>query len=240
MDNERIIKRYTNRKLYDKLASRYVTLQEIARLVRNGEEVKVIDNDSGEDLTAVTLAQIILEEEKRKTHLISVPFLRKLIQLGEARVQDLSDRATRGIEALGGFTEKASERVREVARESGRALEEGLSVIDDIFATPQRRLEDIKNAARGSVSKFRSSSTVQKELERVESSLRVLEKAVARLRDDEGEDDTIDRDEGESGAGNGHRERDPDAAGGERESGGQEPGDEETAGPSNHRAKADL
>jgi polyhydroxyalkanoate synthesis repressor PhaR len=86
MSEKRIIKRYTNRKLYDKQESRYVTLEEIARLVRRGEDLKVVDNETDDDLTAVTLAQIILEEEKRKTHLLSVPFLRKLIRSGEATV----------------------------------------------------------------------------------------------------------------------------------------------------------
>jgi polyhydroxyalkanoate synthesis repressor PhaR len=60
----RVIKRYANRKLYDTRDSRYVTLDRIAELVRGGEEVKVIDNGSKADLTKVTLAQIIYEEQK--------------------------------------------------------------------------------------------------------------------------------------------------------------------------------
>ncbi len=60
----RIIKRYANRKLYDTRASRYVTLQKIAGFVRDGEDVQIIDNESKEDLTNVTLAQIIYEQEK--------------------------------------------------------------------------------------------------------------------------------------------------------------------------------
>ena len=60
MAAKRVVKRYTNRKLYDKQESRYVTLEEIARLVREGEDVGVIDNETEEDLTAVTFAQIIL------------------------------------------------------------------------------------------------------------------------------------------------------------------------------------
>ena len=119
MADKRTIKRYTNRKLYDKLESRYVTLEEIARLVRGGEDVKVIDNETEEDLTAVTFAQIILDEEKRKKNLISVPFLRKIIRSGEARVQDFSDRASRGIGAIGDLTEKAGEKVREVVSGKG-------------------------------------------------------------------------------------------------------------------------
>jgi polyhydroxyalkanoate synthesis regulator protein len=55
----RIIKRYSNRKLYDTKDSRYVTLLQIAEMVRSGEEVQIIDNNTKDDLTEVTLAQII-------------------------------------------------------------------------------------------------------------------------------------------------------------------------------------
>lgn len=62
--NPRVIKRYANRKLYDTRSSRYVTLPQIAELVRGGEDVQIIDNRTKENLTSVTLAQIILESEK--------------------------------------------------------------------------------------------------------------------------------------------------------------------------------
>ena len=62
----RTIKRYANRKLYDTTQSCYVTLDEISELVKDGEDVHIVDNATSEDLTAVTLAQILLEEEKRK------------------------------------------------------------------------------------------------------------------------------------------------------------------------------
>ena len=75
---QRLIKRYGNRKLYDTSESRYITLDEIARLVRSGNDVKVIDNENGDDLTAITFAQIILEEEKRRSSLISLGLLREL------------------------------------------------------------------------------------------------------------------------------------------------------------------
>jgi polyhydroxyalkanoate synthesis repressor PhaR len=63
-EQTRVIKRYANRKLYDTRDSKYVTLDRIAELVRNGDDVKVIDNGSKEDITKVTLAQIIYEEQK--------------------------------------------------------------------------------------------------------------------------------------------------------------------------------
>lgn len=77
---KRIIKRYSNRKLYDTKDSRYVTLLQIAEMVRTGEEVQIIDNNSKEDLTDVTLAQIIYEEQKTNTKNVPLQTLRGLIQ----------------------------------------------------------------------------------------------------------------------------------------------------------------
>lgn len=62
----RLIKRYANRKLYDTRESRYVTLHQIAEYVRVGEDVQIIDNKTKEDLTNVTLAQIIYEQQRTK------------------------------------------------------------------------------------------------------------------------------------------------------------------------------
>lgn len=61
----RVIKRYANRKLYDTRDSRYVTLLQIAEYVRHGEDVSIIDNTTKEDLTNITLAQIVYEEERK-------------------------------------------------------------------------------------------------------------------------------------------------------------------------------
>jgi len=66
-----IIKKYANRKLYDTRTSSYITLEGIAGLVRDGHEIKVVDRETGQDLTQVTLSQIVLSEEKRgPSHLI--------------------------------------------------------------------------------------------------------------------------------------------------------------------------
>ena len=78
----RIIRRYSNRKLYDTQESHYVTLSQVAALVRNGEEIRVIAKDSNSDLTTATLALIIFEEEKRGPRL-PVSGLRRIIQTGE-------------------------------------------------------------------------------------------------------------------------------------------------------------
>ncbi|MFW5920329.1 MAG: polyhydroxyalkanoate synthesis regulator DNA-binding domain-containing protein [Polyangiales bacterium] len=84
----RTIKRYANRKLYDTSDSRYVTLHQIAEFVRQGEDIRIIDNKTKEDLTNVTLAQIIYEEQKNAdaTQASSVRSLRSFIQQSRERL----------------------------------------------------------------------------------------------------------------------------------------------------------
>ncbi|MCC6556698.1 MAG: hypothetical protein IT372_27370 [Polyangiaceae bacterium] len=76
----RVIKRYSNRKLYDTKDSRYVTLQQIGEMVRAGEEVQIIDNATKEDKTEVTLALIISEDLKSQPRSVPLGTLRDLIQ----------------------------------------------------------------------------------------------------------------------------------------------------------------
>src|SRR3954469_18043020 len=113
MGDSRVVKRYANRKLYDTQRSRYVTLEQIADMIRSGEDVKIVDNNSKEDLTAITLAQIIFEEEK-KSSFLPLSALRNIIQTGGNSIQN--------------FASQAGEKVRAVFRrdKDGNAIEEEL------------------------------------------------------------------------------------------------------------------
>ena len=82
MPETRIIKRYANRKLYDTEHSRYVTLDQISEMIRHGDDVKIVDNKTKEDLTTVTLAQIIFEEEKKQRSFLPLGAMRNIIQSG--------------------------------------------------------------------------------------------------------------------------------------------------------------
>jgi len=161
----RLVKRYGNRKLYDTSESRYVTLEEIARWVRAGEEVKILENDTGEDLTAVTFAQIILEEERRKSGLLSLPVLREIIQHGEAALQGIAATVDRGMEAIRTAPERAGRRVQE---EVGERLGQLGRILDE--------------TVRGSFERVTSLPALQKEMRRIERSIRALEARIARLR----------------------------------------------------------
>ncbi len=97
----RVIKRYANRKLYDTQDSRYVTLEQISEMIREGENVKVVDNNSKEDLTSVTLAQIIFEEEKKKKSFLPLAALRNIIQSGGDSLHELMNQLSEGAGKVG-------------------------------------------------------------------------------------------------------------------------------------------
>lgn len=210
----RLIKRYGNRKLYDTLESRYITLEEIARLVRGGNDIKVIDNEDGDDLTTITFAQIILEEEKRRSSLLSIGVLRELIQHGEETLAQLRSQVDKGIEAIGTMGEKAGRRVQEIVgrRSTGdRAQAEeaagaasvpvpnagntqggdaaGKGFFDELLAGPQRRLEALQRSIdeqiKSSVRRITGHPAFQHEVRRIERSIKRLEERVARLRREE-------------------------------------------------------
>lgn len=74
-----VIKKYANRRLYDTSSSKYINLEDIAALVRNGKDVQVVDAGTGEDLTRVTLTQIIVEDAKEQPAGLPLELLRQLI-----------------------------------------------------------------------------------------------------------------------------------------------------------------
>lgn len=96
----RVIKRYENRKLYDTEARRYVSLQELAELIRRGVDVQVIDNKTNEDITAQTLTQVILEEGKRGRNPLSKEMLHDIIRWGNSVLDDSIHQLRQRVESL--------------------------------------------------------------------------------------------------------------------------------------------
>ena len=116
----RLIKRYESRKLYDTEESRYVSLDEIAGWVRSGQEVKIVDNASSDDVTAQTLTQIILEEGRNGISKIPTDVLRDLVRFGERalsssveHVQESMDKVVKAsIDRLGPVRQAREEMTR--------------------------------------------------------------------------------------------------------------------------------
>ena len=77
------LKKYANRRLYDTEKSEYVTLNQVADLIRQGRRVEILDAKTREDVTAFILTQIILEEAKNKNFLLPIPVLHLIIQYGD-------------------------------------------------------------------------------------------------------------------------------------------------------------
>jgi polyhydroxyalkanoate synthesis repressor PhaR len=183
----RLIKRYGNRKLYDVEASRYVTLEGIRALVQGGADVRVVDNDSGEDLTRVTFAQIIYEAEKKTNGgagSLSLPLLRKLVQFGDEAVRDLRRGVERGREALESVREAAEQRVQQLVG-GGKRKGKNASLLGDLLEAPQRTLDDLQHRidaqVRQSVERVTSHPALKKEIRRIEQSLRQLETRIGQI-----------------------------------------------------------
>ncbi len=113
-----LIKKYSNRKLYDLTRSRYITLEEIAELIRQGGQVKIVDAETQEDLTNITLVQILLEEEKRR-RLLPVPFLHQLIKYGEMYQDLFRQYLSSNLETMISMQREAEKGIKEWAKLGG-------------------------------------------------------------------------------------------------------------------------
>lgn len=129
----RLIKRYPNRKLYDTEEKKYVTLDGIADLIRQAEEVQVVDHTTDEDLTAVTLSQIIFEQEKRSSGFLPQSVLAGLVQAGGDTMNTLRRSLSAPLGLLHHVDEEIEKRLQtlvnrgELAREEAARLREKLT-----------------------------------------------------------------------------------------------------------------
>ncbi|MDX2453274.1 polyhydroxyalkanoate synthesis regulator DNA-binding domain-containing protein [Desulfosarcina sp.] len=83
MPDPLVLKKYSNRRLYDTRNSRYVTLEDVSTMIRSGEQLQIQDATTGEDVTAFILTQVVLEAAKHKNSLLPVSVLHLLIRYGD-------------------------------------------------------------------------------------------------------------------------------------------------------------
>ncbi|HSM56724.1 MAG TPA: polyhydroxyalkanoate synthesis regulator DNA-binding domain-containing protein [Candidatus Sulfomarinibacteraceae bacterium] len=183
----RLIKRYPNRKLYDTAEKAYVTLDGIAELIRAGDEVQVIDHSSGEDLTAVTLTQIIFEQEKKHAGFLPRPVLTGLIQAGGDRLSTLRRRLASPLDLLRHVDDEIERRVRALIQRGDLDEQEGLRLRDSLLAVERDEDEGGPWPPREDpveyVRKLLAASGVpsRDELHRLEGQLELLEEKLDRL-----------------------------------------------------------
>ena len=173
----RVIKRYSNRKLYDTDKSSYVTLDEIAEMVRAGDDISIIDNKTGEDLTRVTLAQILFEEEKRDRRGLPLTTLRMIIQ----SPQELLTRLRVPVQEIREETQKQVERIRE------RAHAQQEEVIAPVRGLVQRNVDGLQQLIDESVQRVWASfpsphvASLEEELMELRERVAYLERELERL-----------------------------------------------------------
>lgn len=137
----RVIKRYPNRKLYDTQKSCYVTLDEIANMVKEGEDVQIIDNKTNEDITSVTLTQIIFEEEKKNKSILPLSALKKIIQSGQDFLQS---RITESAERMTHFREETEKQFQRLLNRGELTAEEYRNLLTEFLESRQKNIEDFQ------------------------------------------------------------------------------------------------
>lgn len=173
----RLIKRYSNRKLYDTESSTYVTLEDVEQMVSEGEEVRIVDDDSGEDITSATLTHIVLEQQKLNPS-FPVAVLRGIIQSGEDFFEQLDwpltqvrDEFRRGVETL---------------EEGGQAIGQFISEVRQSLEQMQQQLDE---RFRDTVDQMTHVPEMRRELEELRETIDELEQRLDDLDEGGGEDD---------------------------------------------------
>lgn len=134
-----VIKRYPNRKLYDTDAKKYITLDGIAELIRDGAEVQVVDHTSDEDLTAVTLTQIIFEQEKRNSGFLPKSVLTGLVRAGGDTLNTLRRNLNSPLELLKHVDEEIDKRLQTLVERGEIARDEAISLSQKLIAAGQEK-----------------------------------------------------------------------------------------------------
>jgi polyhydroxyalkanoate synthesis repressor PhaR len=172
----KVIKRYANRKLYDTEESRYITLDEIGQMIRDGVDVQIVDNRSKDDMTSVTLAQIIFEEEKKQSHM-PLGVLRDIIRSGGETLTDFLHNEVRP--RVSSLRDGAEAGLKLLRRDGGpdRARENGGASLSPLVDW-QRRVDD---RVRQAVDTMTSLPSLGREIMALSHKLDELEARMDRL-----------------------------------------------------------
>jgi polyhydroxyalkanoate synthesis repressor PhaR len=179
----RLIKRYPNRKLYDTETSSYIKLETVEAMVRDGEELCIIDNVTKEDITHSVLAHIVLDQEKDAEGAVPLSVLRGIIQSRE------------------GFWQKVQSPViqfREEFRKRAEAIEGGGKAIRDFVESTQRSIDEMQRRMderlRDAVDQLTHIPVLREEMDALEARVRHLEALLGQVDDsfDKGQTDKAD------------------------------------------------
>lgn len=177
------IKRYANRKLYNTNESSYITLDEVAKMVKDGVDLRIVDHKSKKDITSVILAQIIFEKEKKHKNLPSQT-LRHIIQSGGEAINEFFKRRV-NIGQIREEAEKTVEVLEKLFSKSSFSREDGAKLVRELLQNSQRNLEDMQRriderikALMGPVANF---GLLRKEVDALKTQIDLLEEKIENL-----------------------------------------------------------
>jgi len=183
----RLIKKYPNRKFYDTVGKRYVSLSGISSLVRDGQEVQVVDNKTGDDITTLVLSQV-LRDQHRRGSLLPRSLLAALVTRGAGSLKQLRHSLRTSLQALQALEEDAHERIDTLASRGEITLTEAQELREEMAA----RARDRQAAAEERIAQEIQDSLVrldvptQTELVGLRSQLDQIEAKVDSLLRDQG------------------------------------------------------
>lgn len=175
-----LIRKYANRKLYDTTTSRYITLAGIWDLVCTGHDVRVVEHESGNDITAVILSQIVASNEKT-TAIETTPVTPEAAEAAEVRRDTLLDYLLR---TLGRSTAAVGDEVGRRSTEWAAALQDRLSRSGELAAELSRRRSEVEEAVETAVGRAIESFnfTSRRDLSQLRRRVEELEKRVSKVQ----------------------------------------------------------
>lgn len=184
----RVIKRYANRKLYDTKAKKYLKLDDVARFIRRGEEIQVIDNETKQDATSVVLSSIILHSAKRDESVLPDTMLVDLIQQrGEAVMDAVKKSVTAGVEAAGLVQQEVEKRFKEAIEKGREQADSAAAIVESVGFMLEEFMTQVRQTAAEAVeenlTRLLASMNVptRQEIERLEASVDELGRQIERL-----------------------------------------------------------
>jgi polyhydroxyalkanoate synthesis repressor PhaR len=178
LSKPRVIKRYANRKLYDTEESKYITLGDVAQLLELGTDVQILDNDTNEDITGLTLAQLLLDAQRKKRRNLPLSSLKQLVQSGGDILQR---RISHPVNSIRDEAEERMARIKDEAGRQIRTIKERTKIDDvqasfqELFQQTQQNLEDLQKKFEDRYRQLLKSNDSNNEGQTAEERLAVLE-----------------------------------------------------------------
>ena len=174
-----VIKRYANRKLYDTRASKYITLSQISKLLEDGEIVQILDRESGEDITEMTLAQVFVDNRRKRSTTPPMDGIKDAFQSASEQVRrQIADPVSNIRQSFEDSMSRLLRSGEERANETRDVFQTWVSEQTQLFEETQRRLEERLRTVSSKLEDFRA---VRDQVDELQKQVNVLLERIRKL-----------------------------------------------------------